>query len=245
MAGWMAHEAGRDAAAEEHFQRAERLAVAAGDTELAAHVMVAFSYVAHQQDRSTDAVSYANRGGAYLAAGRPNRDVEARLYAMAARGYAAVGDERACKVQLNSAEQALDREPGPGTSPWTSQFDHAAFTMEAARCFQALGRLDSARRSAETVLSLRHADRPRSRSYAQLLLASVLIAERRVDEACAMARKALDTTAGINSAPLIRQLDRVGRRLDGQRRTHDVGEFLDLLQHELAARHHQERPAST
>ncbi|WP_162907432.1 helix-turn-helix domain-containing protein [Allorhizocola rhizosphaerae] len=237
VAGWMAHEAGRDDAANRHFHRALRLAVAAGDTELAADVMIGLSHVANQHGQPAAAVAYARRGGVYLTVSRPNRDVEARLHAMAARGFAAIRQEKECTAQLKSAEQALKREPDPNASPWTSQFDHAALAMESARCFRALGQFESAKRAAETVLTVRPADRPRSRGFAQLSLASVLIAEGKIDEACHAGREALDSTVSVSSSPLLHQFARLGRQLDGHRRNHDVAAFLELLQPELAARH--------
>lgn len=236
MAGWMAHDAGRDEAAEQHFHRAFGLSFAGKDAQLGAHILASLSHLSHYRRQPEHAVDFAQRGRQNLAAGHPHPGVQSRLFAMEARGHAVLRQQEECTKQLLLAERTLEGEPGETSSPWVSNFDHAALAAEAARCFRDLGQLDSAKRYAEQVVALRPADRPRSRAFAQLMLVSVLITQGQIDEACMMAREALDATRSVSSFLVLQQLGKMGGALSGHRRNPEVAVFLGLLQEELAHR---------
>src|SRR5205823_722441 len=149
MAGWMAHDAGRDSLAEKHFQRALGMARVGHDHQLGAHVLASLSHLAHHQRQPQKAIAYARDGHTQLAAGKPHPGVEARLLAMQARGHAALRNHDRCTEQLREAERMLVGTPREEPSPWVSSFDEASLATEAARCFQQLGQLSAARRQAE------------------------------------------------------------------------------------------------
>ncbi|GIH06664.1 hypothetical protein Rhe02_47310 [Rhizocola hellebori] len=236
MAGWMAHDAGRDDAAEQHFHRALRLASAGNDAQLGAHIFASLSHLSHYRRQPEQAVRLAQSGRERLAVGQSHSGVQSRLFAMEARGCAILREEEHCTERLLLAERALEGEQAEISSPWVSHFDHAALAAEAARCFLALGQLDSAKRWTEQIVALRPADRPRSRAFAQLMLVSVLIAQRKIDEACSVAREVLDATRTVSSYLVLQQLEALGRALLGHRLKPEVAVFLGLLREELAHR---------
>jgi transcriptional regulator with XRE-family HTH domain len=236
MAGWMAHDAGRDDTAEGHFQRALGLATAASDPQLEGNILASLSHLAFARQQPAKAVLHARQGRERLGQRHATCVTAARLSTMEARGHAVMGNAGACTDHLRLAEAALQAEPGESRSPWVSDFDQAALAAEAARCFRDLGQLDSARRSAEQVVSLRSTDRPRSRAYAQLLLASVLIGQWKIEEAAMNGREALEATRTVSSFPVLEQLVELGISLAGHRKNRHVAAFLELLRQELANR---------
>jgi tetratricopeptide (TPR) repeat protein len=212
------------------------LAHAGQDHQLGAHIFGSLSHLAHHTGQAKQAVAYAIEGHKRLRAGAPHPAVEARLLAMQARGYAALGEDAACGQQLRKAEKVLAGAPDEGPSPWVSPFDHASLAAEAARCFRRLRRYGAARRQAERVVELRPRHRARSRAFAQLMLVSILIAEGKPDEACAVAAEVLEATRSLGSYLVVQQLDELERLLGPFRRNRDVAAFLDILSAELRER---------
>jgi transcriptional regulator with XRE-family HTH domain len=236
MAGWMAHDAGRDALAEQHFRHALGFARMGHDSHLAADICAGLSHLAHHRKRPGRALAYARQGHAELGSGSPHPGLEARLLAMQARSHAADRDHDRCMEHLQKAERALVAPQRSASSPWVGTFDEASLAAEAARCLRQLGQLDAARRRAARVLRLRPPERIRSRAFAQLMVVSILIAQGRVDEACAVAEDVLDRTRALGSILVVQQLETLGRRLAPFHRNTDVAAFVALLHAELHER---------
>jgi tetratricopeptide (TPR) repeat protein len=236
MAGWMAHDAGRDQAAVRHFDRALHLVRVGGDQQLSAHVLASESHLARHLNRPDDAIRLAKEGQAILRDSRPNADLRSRLLAMEARGHAARRDSAACAFALLEAESALNKASPEPASPWVSGFDEGALASEAARCLRQLGQLDQAHRQAERVLALRSSDRARSRAFGQLILVTVLIAQGRPDEACGMAAEVIDATQSLGSFLVIQQLQDLRRLLQPYQSSSSVSQFLSSLEEALTER---------
>ncbi len=92
-----------------------------------------------------------------------------------------------------------------------------------------LGHLEEAQRQAERVIEVRPVERARSRALGQLLLASVLVARGRPDEACAHGYGVLAITPSLGSFVVVRQLQGLQQRLERHRSTTVVAEFLSCL----------------
>lgn len=236
MAGWMAHDAGRDSLAEQHFHRALSLAGLGQDHQLVAHIYGSLSHLAYQTSRPTAGMTYASQGRSHLSNAEPNPGLTARLLALQAHGYAAERDDEACIQSLRDAELALGEGPGRSSSPWVNQFDGASLAAEAARCLARLDQPDAARQQAEQVVALRPRERIRSRAFAQLTLTTILVAQGRVDEACAMAGDVLAATRGLGSFLVVQHLERLRRSLGAHRAVPEVAAFLDVLTEELRER---------
>jgi transcriptional regulator with XRE-family HTH domain/tetratricopeptide (TPR) repeat protein len=238
MAGWMAHDAGRDDAARQHFDRARALAGVDGDRQLGAHVLGSLSHLASYRGQAEEAVQLARQGQSALGAGRANPGLKARLLALEARGVAgqAGKDGPACAQLLAEAEQALSGTPDEAPSPWVSRFDEGSLASEAARCMRQLGDLSEAQRQAERVIALRPSHRTRSRAFGQMALASVLVAKGKPDEACGIAHEVLTATQSLGSYLVILRLIELRHLLQPYRLNPVVAGFLGNLEATLQDR---------
>ena len=133
LAGWMAHDAGRDGLTEQHFVRALDLAKAGGGGELEGQILASMSHLALQLGRPAAAVGLAQAGRVAIGRGPRRAALEARLCAMEAHGQAAWRESGACDRLLGQAEHLL---AGAATPPpdWVSPFDAGSLAGEAARC---------------------------------------------------------------------------------------------------------------
>jgi tetratricopeptide (TPR) repeat protein len=231
MAGWMAHDAGRDKSAEQHFVRALDLAAVGSDAQLSAHILASMSHLALHQGRPGPAIQLARQGSEALGAGSASPGLAARLLAMEARGLAALpqSEPAACGKALLRAEQQLDQEPAATASPWISRFDEGSLASEAARCLRQLGQLSAAARQAERIIDIRPGSHTRSRAFAQLLLASVLIAQGEPEQACTIIQEVLDATKSLSSYQVSQQLRGLVALLEPYQTTPAVGVLLTSL----------------
>ena len=236
MAGWMAYDAGRPQLARQHFHRALDLAGIGDDPELCAHVLASLSHLASHIHRPDEAIRLARSGQATLAEGARPPELEARLLAMEARGFAALGEVRQTVAILKRAETCLHRASSAEPSQWISRFDDGSLATEAARCMRQLHRLDDAERFARRVIALRSADRKRSRAFGQLILVSVLVAQGRCDEVCAVASDVLDATQSFGSVLVLEQLVDLRNVLHPYRSDQAVAALLGRLDSVLPER---------
>jgi hypothetical protein len=244
MAGWMAHDCGHDRLAQQHFERASSMSVAGRDHQLAAHIFGSLSHLSHYLRRPKAAIAYARQGQEQLTLAGRHPGLEARLLALRARGHATTGDSAASLDDLRRAERVLASTPADAASPWASNYDGASLAVDTARCLHRIGYLGTARTQVEQVIRLRPPDRVRSRALAQLILVSILIAQHRPDEACGVARQALDATTALGSVQVLRQLEALGHRLEPYRGSESVDDFVRCLHEELTARRWMTRQLS-
>ncbi|MFC5751041.1 helix-turn-helix domain-containing protein [Actinomadura rugatobispora] len=236
MAGWMAHDAGHDRIARQHFGRSLHLAQMGGDPQLSAHIYASMSHLSLHQDEPEDAIALAQQGHTALADAPPAPALSARLYAMAARGLAALTDHAACTDALTDAEKALERSPSDVPSPWVSPFDAGSLASETARCMRQLGHLTEAERQARRIIELRADSHIRSRAFAKLLLVTVLIAQGQPEEACTQAREVVDAIQGLSSHLVTQQLDELQALLRPYRANVTVADFLPCLEDVVRSR---------
>jgi hypothetical protein len=226
MAGWTAHDAGQDGLAEQHFVRARDLSKLGDDPELSAHIFASLSHLANHLGRPTEAITLARAGQAKVRRGPRNPELDARLYAMEARGYAGWHKSIECARTLVKAKTSLEAGPARGSSEWVSGFDEGSLAMEAGRCMQQLGQLGKARGEAERVVALRGGDRTRSRAFGQLMLAALLVMEERLDEARALGYEVLAGTQALGSFRVIQELQTLEQLLEPYRSVRVVADFL-------------------
>jgi transcriptional regulator with XRE-family HTH domain len=236
MAGWMAHDAGRDETAREHLVRSHDLARVGNDRQLRAHVLASMSHLAHHGRRPGEAIRLARRGREGLSGGPQQPELVAFLLALEARGLAALGQARDCVQLLGRAETALTAPPDEPRSPWVTRFDEGALANEAARSLSRLGEFRAAGGQAEQIIALRPRDRTRSRAFGQLMLVTVLLAQGRLDEACAVAHEVLTDTPHLGSYLVVRELAGLRQRLEVHRATPAAATFLDSLEEALRER---------
>ena len=243
MAGWMAHDGGRDVVAGSHFRRSLALAEAAADRRLSAHVLGSMSHLASHLGRCDEAVGLARRAQGILRAGSGTGQDKARVLALEARGHAGIGRKTECTTSLLLAEKAMGQATADRTSPWISDFDEASLASEAARCLRQIGDLAEARRQAEHIISVRPSYRARSRALAQLTLAAALVRQGRHDEACGTAAGVLTMIRPLSSYQVIRQLLELRQLLEPHRASALVSGLLGQLDESVRAHESRLEPA--
>lgn len=236
MAGWMAHNAGRDGSASRHFQRSLELAQAGGDHQLRAHVMASLSHLALHQGQPDKAIDLARKGRHALAQGPANHALTAHLIALHARGLAGRPHPDAAAVgkALLQAETALDKNDLDRCSPWVSRFDEGSLASEATRSLRQLGQYDAAARSAQRIIEVRPGSHMRSRTFGQLLLADALVAKGEIEQACSAGLEALAAVSSLSSYLVVEQARQLARLLEPQRGNHIVGAYLAAVDDALS-----------
>jgi hypothetical protein len=213
MAGWMAHDAGNDPLADQHFTRAIRLAAVDGDVQVTAHVLGSAAHLALLQTNPDRANAFAARGLETAQDVAIPGLLRARLLGMTARAAAARGDRQGTLEALRVAEAEVVRTGSEPLSKWVSTFDEGSLAMEAARAFLTVGDVYGAGAQAERVIALRSADRPRSRALGQLMLARSVLRADRPDHAAVLAQEVLATTAHLGSGVVATELEALGRSM--------------------------------
>ena len=213
MAGWMAHDAGRDDLAYSHFLRAFHLSKASQDRQLGVHILASLSHLAHHRADASGAIRFAQAGEKSLAEGPRNPELIARLLAMQARGRAALGDDQETRTLLGRAETALDGTHEDEPSEWVSRFDLGSLASEAARCMQQLGKPAEAQDHARRIVELRPPNRTRSHAFGQLFLISTLIDQGEPEEACRITREVVESTQSLGSYLVVQQFQDIHERL--------------------------------
>lgn len=232
MAGWMAHDGGSDALAEQHFARAIHLAAVDGDAQVTAHVLGSAAHLALLRSDPDRAEALTAQG---LHAARDPAIpgiLRARLLGMRARAAAAHGENRRRLDALATAESEVQRAGSVPLSKWVSRFDGASLAMDAARSLLIADDLTGAREQAEHVVAQRPADRARSRALGQLMLARTLLASRRPDEAAALSLEVLTATAHLGSGVVVSQLRDLARTLDQAEHGRAVLDVARQIAHE-------------
>ncbi|WP_306366450.1 helix-turn-helix domain-containing protein [Nocardiopsis sp. CC223A] len=199
MAGWMAHDAGRDDVAANHFQRALNLARAGEAGSLTAQIWASRAHLALHRDDTENALLAAEQAWRQLD-GTEDTALRGRALAMLTRAHAARGDATTARTFLRQGEHLLSVPISPPASEWTSPFDLASLASEAARSMCDLDDHTAAVEHAHHALNLRSPERVRARVLASLTLARALIGHHKVDEAASLVAEAGTAIAEVGSA---------------------------------------------
>ncbi|MGW1976538.1 hypothetical protein [Streptomyces sp. NPDC001889] len=232
MAGWMAHDSGRDALAREHFTHALRLARGVADPSVAANALVAMSHLALQSAGPDQALDLARTGLVALRGAAPVPMLAARLHTMEARALARRHEDVGALRALEAARGLLGQVPAEPVPGWVAPFDEAAFTSGAVWVHRDLGDLSTAAAEARRAVALRGPERRRSRTFSQLCLARVLLAQGELEGACAVGHELLEACADLGSVRITQRLTGLEQALTvmprGSRNT--VAELLTRVQ---------------
>jgi hypothetical protein len=224
MAGWSSYDAGEYGLAQRYMTQALRLCAEGRDHVLGGQILAGLSHLATGLGRPDEGVALARAGAATARhAGSPLGMM--RLYAMSARGHAALGRPRETAEALRAAEKELDASRGAEhESPWVRFLDHHYLQAESAVCFRDLGLAAQAEHTAgESVRA--HADRRRRQAISRSVLATAHLQQNRLDEAVATATEALDALGGVHSERSIQALRDFRGRLAQRRDEPLVKEF--------------------
>jgi len=232
MAGWMAHDTGRDHLATRHFQRALNLAHAGENTTLAAQIWASRAHLAlHRAD--TEAALIASEQAWRHLDGGEDTALRGRVLAMLTRAHAAQGDAGAARTFLSQAEHLLSVPVLQPRSEWTSPSDFASLASEAARGLQDLKDHTGAVEHARHVLRLRSPERVRARSLASLTLARALIGQERIEEAASVVGQVAGSEAVKGSVVAATHLRAVMEKLGPYRKVPVVATVLQQVEESL------------
>ncbi|MFF0592461.1 XRE family transcriptional regulator [Streptomyces antibioticus] len=226
MAGWMAHDGGRDGDALGHFGRALALARTGGDLPLAAHIAASMSHLALQRDDAVAAARWAHTGLDLTDRGPRIPALTARLHTMQARAMAAAGRRTAAHHALDQAHRDLGTAVGSGPHPWLSPFDHGRLASETALVLLDLGEYEGALAAGEEAVAARDADRARSLALARITLADIHVRRGDLDAALTVGHDLLGTSPALGSVRVVQQLDGFRALLEPHKGYGPVREYL-------------------
>lgn len=226
FAGWLCHDAG-DAKKALHFtDRAMDYALEAGAARETAYVLMRKADIAADLGRPDRAIGLAD----VALRGWPRVPPRVRALALRVRGraYAQLGKPDECARALAAAHEEVAR-PLDGPDDLTAYCAPSYVDMEAARCWTALGRLDSAIAAYER--SLRHwpDDLRRDQGLCLARVASAYAGRGDVERACAAGRRAVDVIRLAPSSRAIDQLQRTRVGLAPWRRHAEVSDLSDRI----------------
>jgi tetratricopeptide (TPR) repeat protein len=212
LLAWLAFDLGNERAREGLYDLALSLTAESGDAALDAYVRAFRSQVRQTEGRPREALTLASQAAATTGAGRIGR-VPAWLRTRHALALAEVRDEKACLIVLAKAEEALGHG-GHGSDPaWMYAFDHERLTAARGDCMLRLDQPESAERAYREALDDLGEGSTRHRAELLTGIASAVLRQRRIDEACALARESLDVLG--DQSPLgVARVRRLRRDLD-------------------------------
>ncbi|MEV3853115.1 hypothetical protein AB0J38_02190 [Streptomyces sp. NPDC050095] len=224
MAGWSSYDSAEYGLALCNMNLAIRLCREGGDRVLGGQILAGLSHLFTNLGYPKEGVALARTGLATAkSSGSPMGLM--RLHAMAARGYAALGDGRAATVSLGEATQALDVSKGAlQESEWVRYLDDHYLEAEAALCHRDLGEAARAERLAEASVAA-NIERRRRQAISRSVLATAHLQQGRLDEAIGTATHALDGLSGVHSERSVQALREFRSRLANQRNEPIVREF--------------------
>ncbi|MEW2117476.1 hypothetical protein AB0945_20245 [Streptomyces sp. NPDC005474] len=224
MAGWSSYDAGEYGLAQRYMTQGLRLCAEGRDRVLGGQIMAGLSHLATSLGRPDEGVCLA-RAGLATAKGAGSPLGLMRLYAMTARGHAALGRARETSEALRAAERQLAASRGSAEeSPWVRFLDHHYLEAESALCFRDLGWAAQAEDTAAQSVRA-HADRRRRQAISRSVLATAHLQQHRLDEALSTATEALDALSGVHSERSIQALRDFRGRLAPHRAEPAVQEF--------------------
>ncbi|MEU5607930.1 transcriptional regulator [Streptomyces sparsogenes] len=239
LAGYMAVDTGQSGLAQRYYIQALRLAQAAGDRGYGGYVLAAsMSHLAAQLGNPREIAQLA-KAAQEGARGQVPPRAESLFLAAEARGHALLGDGRACQVAAGRALDAMERAAGSGGESgdepvWIRHFDHAYLADELAHCHRDLGQAEPARRRAEEALAGHPEGRVRRRAIGLLLLATSLVQQREVEQACHTGTQAVELLGSLRSNRGVEYLDDFQQRLEPYRDEPVVREFGARLEVQAA-----------
>ncbi|KOG41985.1 hypothetical protein ADK74_18310 [Streptomyces decoyicus] len=210
--GWMAQEAGSDAASLWWTEQAVQLAADGGDDELAAYALVRRAELALYTGDSVATIQLARRAGQQARSAR----IRGLAAQREAQGHALVGDRDACRRALDrGAELTSGAAPPGGVDPVLGSIhlpDLTAFV--AGWCMHDLGSPGEAVTLLGDGLDAipPESRRARARYGARLALALANVGE--IEQACAIAELVAGHVALIDSATIRADLLRLSRALN-------------------------------
>jgi tetratricopeptide (TPR) repeat protein len=211
VAGWTWYDMGDGASGRYYLWQAMRLCQDVGDDALAGEMLAGMSHQAAFVQQYAVAIDLARAAKDHgRRAGVPALVAEASV--MEAHALALAGDVNGCLAALHESERAFGAAEERDRPDWLGYFDVAYLAAKFGRCLLDIGRLAEAEKFARRSLDMIDGY-DRGRLFNLVLLASVLTAQRKVEEACQTASAALRIARDVRSVRTTAHLADLSHRL--------------------------------
>jgi transcriptional regulator with XRE-family HTH domain len=218
LGGFMCFDSARQGLGQRYYIQALRLASAAGDRALGAHILADMSLQAHDLGRPREALALAEAGHRTARdCGSPS--TAARCSALQARAHALAGDRPATTTAMATAEHELNAAQPDDEPFWIRFFTPEQLAAEFMYAAHDLGQAVEVQAHAPTVMASSAAMQRREVLAASTLASSYLPGARSkssqvdVERACQILTDALPSAAGLTSARGLTSINAVRRRL--------------------------------
>ncbi len=208
LAGFMCFDSGRFGRAQRFYVQSLRMARAAGNSALGAHILTNMAMMATYGGDGPRAVSLS-RMAVEVARGGGSRAELARCHAVLARSYAATGDARACQEAMAEAERVFDGVDLDRETPWIRFFTERQLEAERVYARFAIDQRPALREAAGAIgaptdgMDRRHA-------YTTTLIATAFLPTddgrdrgTDVETACAILTDLIPVLRGVTSARVL------------------------------------------
>ncbi len=226
MAGWLLQDSGDLDAAADWSRRAAEWAQCAGDTQMAAYLLIRQSNIAILTDDHAAVVQLA------AAARRAAGPIEPKLTALAlqqqARGHARLSEFRICFALLDKAAETLRGHPSasePGTPLYLHHYDLGMLEEQTAVCYREAGHAETAVTILEKKISTTASSLARDRGHLTAKLAVAITQANQPDpsRAARLGMDALAAARDTGSARIIRELRTLDHQLQARWPDHPEG----------------------
>ncbi len=227
LAGWSSYDVGDRKSGGRHLRQAHKLAVAAGDVALSAEMLAGMAHQAAHAwsgalavDLAVSARDSARRSGVGV--------LVAEASAMAAHAYAVNQDRPASLAALADAETMFSASEDAERPSWLAYFDRAYLAAKTGHVLAVLGDFERAEQAARDSLAMADGyDRGRMFNFS--LLANILAAQGKIEEAADLAVKAVALAEDLASARSVSYLTSVATRLAPHRAHPGAAMALDRM----------------
>jgi len=223
IAAYSAYDAHEQGMAQRYYIQALRMARAADNESLGAHILGDMTRQAYYIGDFSEAVALA-RAGQQAAVKASSRCGLARCTSLEARALAMQGDRLGADDAMSRAEKAMDRAQADDESPWIRYFSYDQLQAEFAHAAEALARPRQVLEFARPAMS---AERPLERR--NLLVATTAARAYAdiddIDKAAAVGLQALDLVPGVASERGLEAARSVRTKLSRYRSHAAVQEF--------------------
>jgi transcriptional regulator with XRE-family HTH domain len=233
LAAWMSYDSMPGSSlAQRYFIQALALAQAGGNRLLGASVLDAMSHQATFMGRFAEAANLA-RAAATGTRGTATATLSAHFHMMEARALARLGDGRGCDRALAQAVAHFERRKPEDDPEWIQYFDDSELHAEFGHCLRDLGRAPDAALHASHSLTAGDGAFMRSDFFVTMVLADAHLASGDLEQACAVALRALAESEQIRSARCVNYIREFQHRLAALGSSRPAAEFY---QHAASSR---------
>jgi hypothetical protein len=229
MAGWLLEDSGDLDAAADWSRRAGAWAQCAGDTNMAAYMLVRQANIAALTGDHAAVVQLA--GAAHRISGPIDPKLTALALQQQARGHARLGQQHDCFTLLDQAISTLREHPhvsDPDVPVYLHHYDLPTLHEQSAACYQIAGQADTAVTILENTIAATGQNLTRDRGHltAKLAVAITHTTHPDPDRAASLGLHALTTARTTGSARIMRELWTLDTRLTSRWLTHPASRAL-------------------